>query len=145
MKQHSATCTKQLEKRKKESLSRFLKEQRSHYLDGKMTLEKLCEAVLHSAVCGNLSFRQACNPEQINIYKIAWPVLQMPTWRSIKNCLDRRANEAIEDLKQRFRDNESKISLSADCWSSRNNNAFMGMSQECAFLAYSHPLPMTSG
>jgi hypothetical protein len=108
--------------------------QKKKHTEVTMTSEKLCERLLRVAIAGNMSFRAATNPEMIELLSEAWPEIDMPNRRGLKNCLMKLAVHGKSDLKERLLLNESKISIACDGWKSSNNINFMGTYLGCIEL-----------
>lgn len=94
---------------------------------GAMTQRKLCEQVLRIITAGNLSFSQADNPELIALEKHAYPDIQPPNRRSVAKRLKECAAAERKTLKTQLEGVDSKVSLALDAWTTRNNQAFLGM------------------
>lgn len=94
---------------------------------GAMTSSKLCEQVLQIIVAGNLSFSFAENPEFIALLRHAYPDCDIPNRRSVAKALKWAAKEERVALREELTNNDSKISLVLDAWTSNNNIAFLGM------------------
>jgi hypothetical protein len=93
---------------------------------GLMTSEKLCETALRIIVAGNLPFSHAENPELVANWKHAYPSCNIPNRRSVATLLKKMAKEERFNLKKELANNESKVSLAMDAWTSANNLAFLG-------------------
>jgi hypothetical protein len=114
--------------RKKKTIAEHLAEQaKRRYVDTKMTTSKLTERVLNAAVQSNLSWNSATNPAWSALLQDAWPDVKPPERRSLPAMLEKKAKAAREDLKERLRRNDSKISLALDGWSV-NNTSYQGTS-----------------
>lgn len=103
---------------------------------GTMTTAKLSEQVLRMIVAGSLSFSFAENPEFVALLKHAYPHCSIPNRRGIVEKLKVNAEVEKKRLKDELECLDSKASLAIDCWSSRNNHAYMGMSPIISFWSH---------
>lgn len=94
---------------------------------GAMTSDKLCEQVLRIIVAGNLSFYFAENPEFVALLRHAYPDCNIPNRRSVTKALKKAAKDERIALREELTNNNSKVSLALDAWTSNNNIAFLGM------------------
>jgi len=94
---------------------------------GAMTSTKLCEQVLRIIAAGNLSFSFAENPEFIALLRHAYPDCTCPNRRSVAKALKRLAKDERVALKEELTNNDSKVSVALDAWTSSNNIAFLGI------------------
>jgi len=85
--------------------------------------EVLC---LRAMVASNWSFSQFEVPEFQNLLNGGYD-LHIPSAKVMKVRLAKYAEEAREEIKLRLTNNESRISLALDCWTSPNRLEFMGM------------------
>jgi len=87
------------------------------------------DKVLEFFISGNIAFNQADNPafrELLGMVKVEGKPMKV-NQKSLRERLDCHAQKAKEDLMLRLIENESKISLALDCWTSSNNLAFLSM------------------
>jgi hypothetical protein len=78
-------------------------------------------------ISGNIAFNQADNPYFQELIQTAHGKANQPINRkNIRDRLKKLASTAKEDLMVSLTENESKISLALDCWSSKNGYAFLG-------------------
>jgi hypothetical protein len=87
-------------------------------------------------VSGNISFNQANNPafqELISLIKIDGKRMAINR-KNVANHVKQQGKAAKEELLVELMENDSKVSLALDCWTSSNNCAFIGM---CS--AHFHP------
>jgi hypothetical protein len=81
-------------------------------------------------ISGNIAFNQADNPYfQELIQTASAKANQSINRKNIRDRLKKLASTAKEDLMVSLMENESKISLALDCWSSKNGYAFLGKSR----------------
>jgi hypothetical protein len=89
--------------------------------------EQLEEVLMQCLVASNWSFRQfSVHPFQ-KLLASGFPKLHPPSARIMRLRLPKYAEEARADIKKRFKENISRISLALDCWTSPNRLEFMGM------------------
>jgi hypothetical protein len=85
--------------------------------------------VLKFFISGNIAFNQADNPHFQDLLRSGQGKNhQVVNRRNLREKLTELASDATEDLIVSLMENQSKISLALDCWSSRNNYAFLGNS-----------------
>lgn len=94
---------------------------------GAMTSAKLCEQVLRIIVAGNLGFSFAENPEFVALLHHAYPDCNIPNRRSVSKALKKAAKDERVALREELMNNDSKVSIALDAWTSNNNIAFLGM------------------
>lgn len=94
------------------------------------SFSKLIKQVLRIIVAGNLSFSFVENPEFVVLLQHAYPSCNYPNRRSVAKALKKNAKAEKISLKEELAQNDSKISLALDGWTSSNNMAFLGMSPE---------------
>ena len=94
---------------------------------GAMTSTKLCEQVLRIIVAGNLSFSFTENPEFIALLRHAYLDCDIPNRRSVAKTLKKAARNERVALREELTNNDSKVSVTLDAWTSNNNIAFLGM------------------
>jgi hypothetical protein len=92
-------------------------------------------------VSGNISFNQADNPafqELLAMIKVDGKRMAINR-KNVANYVKQQGKAAKEELLVELMENESKVSLALDCWTSSNNCAFIGM---CSvhFNPFSHYL-----
>ena len=85
--------------------------------------EVLC---LRAMVASNWPFSQFEVPEFQSLLNGGYD-LHVPSAKVIKARLAKYADEAREEIKVRLTNNESRISLALDCWTSPNRLEFMGI------------------
>lgn len=96
-----------------------------------MTNDDLKEKVLRIIIAGNLSFSHAENPEFVETLKDAYPDCILPSRKTIVELLKTKAEMAKQDLVTKLSHADCKVSLAVDCWTTRNNVAFLGTFQFC--------------
>lgn len=88
------------------------------------------DMVLNFFISGNIPFGQANNPEfrkLINMIKLKGkPVII--NRKNVRARLTEQAAKAKQALKDELAANTSRVSLAIDCWTSRLNNSYLGMS-----------------
>ena len=94
---------------------------------GAMTSTKLCEQVLRIIIAGNLGFSFAENPEFAALLRHAYPDCNIPNHRSVAKALKKAAKDERVALREELTNNDSKVSIALDAWTSNNNIAFLGM------------------
>ncbi len=87
---------------------------------------KLCEQILRMIAAGNLSFSFAENPEFVALLRHAYPGCTIPNCRSMAKALKKAAKDEKVALREELTNNDSKISVALDAWTSNNNLAFLG-------------------
>ena len=103
------------------------------------------DKMLNFFISGNIAFNQADNPEfqaLIALIKVNGRCVVINR-KKIRNRLDHHVEAAKEDLMTRLIENESKISLALDCWSSATNHAYLGITPSCSiqnFFVAAHML-----
>ena len=81
-------------------------------------------------ISGNIAFNQADNPHfqalmaEIQVDGAAVVINR----HNVRQRLSTQATQSREDLMSTLMSNQSRISLALDCWTSRNNMAFLGIS-----------------
>jgi hypothetical protein len=93
-----------------------------------LTKEDVLDKVLNFFISGNIAFNQADNPhfqDLISLIKVNDAPVTVNR-HNIAKQLHAKAEEAREDLLVTLVENDSKISLAQDAWSSGNNLAFLG-------------------
>jgi hypothetical protein len=101
-----------------------------------MTRERLKEKVLRIIVSGNLPFAFVENAEFQSLCADAYPdCIPLPNRRTMRDYLKAKAEESKAQLKERLRNNDSKVNLVLDVWTTRSNLAFLG----------NYPLPPCNG
>jgi len=109
----------------------------SEFIDHETTKtsnDDILNKVLKFFISGNIAFNQADNPYFHELIQTAQVKTKQPVVnrKSIRERLKTLAATAKEDLMIMLMENESKISLALDCWSSRNGYAFLGKFQYSA-------------
>ena len=92
----------------------------------------ITELILKFFISGNVSFQQGENEYLQRLIKLI-PIngntfARCPSRKVIRSRLTEHADNATDDLRSILLDNDSKISLALDCWTSRTNSAFLGTS-----------------
>ena len=100
--------------------------------NAKKSGEDLLTKTVNFFISGNIAFNQADNPHFHDMIRTAAALgpAKLPTINR-KNTRQRLTDLALngkEDLLHCLMGNESKISLALDCWTSKNNYAFLGKS-----------------
>jgi hypothetical protein len=92
--------------------------------------DDILNKVLRFFISGNIAFNQADNPYFQELIQTAHVKANQPVInrKNIRERLRKLAVTAKEDLMIALMENESKISLALDCWSSKNGYAFLGIS-----------------
>jgi len=88
------------------------------------------DQLLKFFITGNIPFAQAENPEfktLLSLIKIDGKQYQSPSRKVLRANLTSWADLAREELKTLLTENDSKISLALDCWTSRRRHAYIGM------------------
>ena len=86
------------------------------------------DALLNYFISGNIAFNQADNPEfqtLISMIRVNGRSVVINR-RSLRDRLSQHAAKAKEDLKAQLTNNDSKVSLALDCWTSHMNHAHLG-------------------
>lgn len=109
-----------------QNIAGFLQQSTSAYVG--ITSAELDQLLLQTAVACNWSFNQFDNTMFRQFFARAFPGHQCPGRRKIKTLLTKAAEEAREEIRNRFANNTSKISLALDCWTSSNGYESMGTS-----------------
>jgi hypothetical protein len=98
--------------------------------DGTLTNQNsITELILKFFISGNVSFQQGENEYLQRLIKLI-PIdgntfARCPSRKVIRSQLTQHADIATDDLKSLLLDNDSKVSLALDCWTSRTNSAFL--------------------
>lgn len=109
--------------------------------DEVLTDDIVQDKILNFFISGNIAFNQADNPEfqaLIALIKVNGRRVVINR-KKIRNRLDHHAEAAKEDLMTHLIENESKISLALDCWTSAANHAYLGITPS---VAYKIPLSL---
>ena len=90
----------------------------------------LLSKVLRFFSSANIPFNVADNPYFQELIQTAQSRnnVQVVNRKNIREQLRKMAVSAKEDLMSTLMQNDSKVSLALDCWTSKNNYAFLGMS-----------------
>ena len=94
----------------------------------RVTKSDVLDKVLNFFISGNIAFNQADNyyfEELISLIKINDEAVKVNR-DNITKRLHHHASDARDDLMARLMSNDSKISISMNCWTSNNNIAFLG-------------------
>jgi hypothetical protein len=95
-----------------------------------VTQNEIMDRVLKFFISGNVAFNQADNPyfrDLIALIKCDNDINVKVNRSNVTTRLHNSAADAKSDLMATLMQNESKISLALDCWTSRNQIAFLGM------------------
>ena len=92
----------------------------------------ITELILKLFISGNISFQQGENEYLQRLIQLI-PIddntfARCPSRKVIRSRLTQNVDNATDDLKDMLLGNDSKVSLALDCWTSRTNSAFLGMS-----------------
>lgn len=92
--------------------------------------DDILNKALRFFISGNIAFNQADNPYFQELIQTAHVKANQPVInrKNIRARLKKLAVTAKEDLMIALIENESKISLALDCWSSKNGYAFLDIS-----------------
>jgi len=99
---------------------------------GLITQNEVMDCVLKFFISGNITFNQADNPyfrDLVALITCDNNINVRDNRSNVTTRLHTSAADAKSDLMVTLMENESKISLALDCWTSRNNIAFL-----CMFL-----------
>jgi hypothetical protein len=94
------------------------------------TEDNVKDKILNFFISGNIPFNQADNPEfqkLINMINIRGKFITINR-KNIRRRLTEKAEKAKLNLKAELAANASRVSLAMDCWKSRLNNSYIGMS-----------------
>ena len=105
----------------------------SHVEKSKLTEEEYDVKCLNAMVACNFSFDQFSVRPFRELLDIGHG-FEVRTPKVMKTRLKKYANLAQKEIKQRLGNNESRISLALDCWSSSNRLEFMDASFFIAYL-----------
>lgn len=100
-----------------------------------LSADDVMDKALDFFISGNIPFNQIDNPafqELLARITVDGKPVHI-TRKSIRERLNFHAQKAKEDLMVCLMQNESKISLALDCWTSKNNYAFLGISMYHTF------------
>ena len=95
-----------------------------------ITQNEVMDRVLKFFISGNIAFNQADNPyfrDLVALITCDNDINVRVNRSNVTTRLHKSAADAKSDLMVTLMENESKISLALDCWTSRNNIAFLGM------------------
>lgn len=88
------------------------------------------DQILKFFISGNIPFAQAENPEfqvLMALIKTGGMPYQSPSRKVLRANLTSWADLAKQELKTLLTENDSKISLALDCWTSRRKHPYIGM------------------
>jgi hypothetical protein len=129
MSRHLIKCTSYNTKKNKEKISDFT----SRMEKGQTILDdydnaSIVDKVLKFFISGNIAFNQADNPYFQDLIRHAEARAPDPkiNRKSVRTRLTQVGQDAKEDLMITLIENDSKISLALDCWTSKNGHAFLG-------------------
>jgi hypothetical protein len=94
--------------------------------DDKATQEAVRLRVLQFFIAGNIPFLQANNEHFQQLLEWIIPGGGQISRKTIRTSLSIEAAAARQQLKATLIDNDSKVSLALDCWTSRTGHAFLG-------------------
>jgi len=92
----------------------------------RLTQEEYDVKCLNAMMACNWSFEQFSDVSFRELLDVGHG-FDIPTLKVIKAQLKKYAKLAQDEIKQHLADNESRISLALDCWTSSNRLEFMGM------------------
>ena len=95
----------------------------------RMTQEMLEEQILKFFISENIAFNQADNPhfrKLMSFITVNNKPASSPDSTTLRARLSKFSQIADDQLKKVLQDNESKISLALDCWSSSNKLSYLG-------------------
>ena len=90
-----------------------------------MTADRLAEKLLRIVVSANQPFIFIKNQEFPDLLEEAVPKCPVPSRQIMPDLLSANANHAISELRQELADNDFKVSLALDVWTTRKNYAFL--------------------
>ena len=96
------------------------------YIFSQVSQEQFEELLMRATVASNWPFTQFVTPAFQELLRKGFPKLKPPSPRVMRLRLERYANQAREEIRLRFGENNSRISLVLDCWTSPNHLEFMG-------------------
>lgn len=89
------------------------------------------KTVLNYYISGNITFIQAKNPwfkKLIHMITMSNDVrAQLLERKTVVRNLDKYSKITHDDLIMKLVENDSKVSIALDCWTSTNNLAFLGI------------------
>ena len=96
--------------------------------------DSMIDKVLKFFISGNVAFNQADNPYFQDLIRHGEAKVKGPkvNRKSVRAQLTKVGLNAKENLMTTLIENDSKISLTLDCWTSKNGYAFLGN----AFVSY---------
>ena len=101
-------------------------------LNAKKPEEDLLTKTVNFFISGKIAFNQADNLHFHDMIRTATALrtTKLPTinHKNTRQRLTDLASNGKEDLARCLMENESKVSLALDCWTSKNNYAFLGKS-----------------
>jgi len=115
----------------------------SHLPKVRLTQEEYDVKCLNAMVACNWSFEQFSVGPFRELLDIGHG-FEVPTPKVMKNRLKKYVKLAQKEIKQRLTNNESRISLVLDCWTSSNRLEFMGMSYSSLIFNYLLIVAITS-
>ena len=95
------------------------------------TKEKIEEQIIKYFTAANVPFNQASNPhfkKLVGMIHLDYKPFKCPSRTTLRRRLTALSEMSEKDLKNTLQENKSKISLALDCWSSRANDGYLGMS-----------------
>lgn len=98
----------------------------NHFVKGQLTQEEYDVKCLNAMVACNWSFEQFNIGPFRELLKVG-NGFEVPSPKIMKTRLKKYVKLAQDEVRQRLANNESRISLALDCWSSSNRLEFMGM------------------
>ena len=127
MSRHLKECAEY--KKQKPTLQSFINEFNNHDTMTRNNLDDdILNKILKFFISGNIAFNQADNPYFLELIQTAHVRAKQPVInrKNIRERLRKLAATAKENLMMTLIENDSKISLALDCWSSKNGYAFLG-------------------
>ena len=97
--------------------------------------EELNILLLHTLASCNWSFDQFDDPNFRYLFKRGFAGHQCPGRNGIKKLLTKEASRIREVLMCELVENESRVSLALDCWTSPNHWEFMGMTSSSMMMS----------
>ena len=104
----------------------------SNLVKVRLTQDEYDVRCLNAMVACNWSFEQFSIGSFQQLLNIGHG-FEVPTPKVMKARLKKYTKLAMDEIKQRLMNNESRISLALDCWSSPNQLEFMGISPRVTY------------
>ena len=93
-----------------------------------VTKGEIEEQIIKYFTSANVPFNHASDQHfkmLVGMIRVDNKPFKCPSRITLRRKLTSSSEKAVDDLKQVLEDNESKISLALDCWSSRSNDAYL--------------------